>query len=37
MHLAAIAFVAHGDAEPMYRVNVLGTRNLLEALAAASP
>ena len=32
-HLAAIAFVAHGDAEQMYRVNVAGTRNLLEALA----
>lgn len=33
-HLAAIAFVAHGDAEQVYRVNVVGTRNLLEALAA---
>jgi nucleoside-diphosphate-sugar epimerase len=33
IHLAAIAFVAHNDAEQMYRVNVVGTRNLLEALA----
>nr|WP_315395383.1 NAD-dependent epimerase/dehydratase family protein [uncultured Duganella sp.] len=33
-HLAAIAFVGHGDIEQLYRVNVAGTRNLLEALAA---
>ena len=35
VHLAGIAFVAHADAALMYRVNVVGTRNLLEALAAA--
>jgi len=34
IHLAAIAFVAHGDADEMYRTNVVGTRHLLEALAA---
>jgi nucleoside-diphosphate-sugar epimerase len=34
-HLAAIAFVAHGDVDQVYRVNVVGTRNLLDALAAA--
>jgi GDP-6-deoxy-D-talose 4-dehydrogenase len=35
VHLAAIAFVGHGDAEAFYRVNLVGTRNLLSALAAA--
>ena len=34
IHLAALSFVAHGDARGFYDVNLFGTLNLLEALAA---
>jgi nucleoside-diphosphate-sugar epimerase len=34
VHLAAVAFVAHNDPEAFYRVNLLGTRRLLDALAS---
>lgn len=33
IHLAAISFVQHADAEAFYRVNVIGTINLLQAMA----
>ncbi|MBN6109993.1 GDP-mannose 4,6-dehydratase [Xanthomonas bonasiae] len=32
VHLAALAFVGHGHIEDFYNVNLMGTRNLLEAL-----
>jgi nucleoside-diphosphate-sugar epimerase len=35
VHLAAISFVHHADAEAFYRVNVIGTLNLLQAMADA--
>ena len=33
-HLAALSFVGHGDARAFYDVNLFGTLNLLESLAA---
>lgn len=33
VHLAAVSFVAHAAADEFYRVNVIGARNLLRAVA----
>lgn len=35
VHLAALAFVEHSDANAFYQVNLIGTRNLLEAIHGA--
>ncbi|TFW01503.1 NAD-dependent epimerase/dehydratase family protein [Oxalobacteraceae bacterium OM1] len=35
VHLAAISFVGHADAEAFYRVNVIGTLNLFQGMADA--
>ena len=34
IHLAAVAFVGHGAADAFYKVNLIGSRNLLEAVDA---
>ncbi|WP_018914810.1 GDP-mannose 4,6-dehydratase [Thiomonas sp. FB-6] len=36
VHLAGIAFVGHGDQNDFYKVNLLGTRNLLSSLAGCA-
>ncbi len=37
VHLAAITFVQHGKINDFYRVNLIGTRNLLKAIAHSAP
>jgi nucleoside-diphosphate-sugar epimerase len=37
IHLAGVAFVGHGHANAFYEVNLIGSRNLLSALAQHAP
>lgn len=36
VHLAALAFVGHGNPNDFYRVNLIGSRNLLEAVSSSN-
>ncbi len=36
VHLAGVAFVGHGNPKAFYDINLVGTRNLLEALAQSA-
>ena len=36
VHLAGVAFVGHGNPKAFYDINLVGTRNLLDALAQSS-